>query len=247
MGISLADDRRIDVHHLPLHFHAVDRNRNTMRDFFIQAVKRFLADQLRHNLALRLVCDRVLIIELRTVRKVFQNHFNKLIRIVSAPCRHRHDIREVIFLPVCINSRKQILFLHHINLVDHKDDRRLYSLKLIDDVPFSGSDKRGRLHKPEHHIHFIQRALGYIYHIFAKLVLRLVDPRRINKHDLAVLRCKNGLDTVPRCLRFIRCDRDLLSDQMVHQGRLSYVRSADQSDKTGFKIIFHTYSSSLGT
>ena len=44
-----------------------------------------------------------------------------------------------------------------------------------------------------------------------------VNSRRINKHNLPFLHCKNRLNPVSCCLWFIRRNRNLLSNQMIHK------------------------------
>ena len=69
-----------------------------------------------------------------------------------------------------------------------------------------------------------------------------MDTRGIEEDDLTVLTGVHGLDTVSGRLRLLGCDRDLLTDQMVHQCGLADIRTADDCCKSGFKIIFHIYS-----
>ena len=61
MGISLADDCSINMTHFVVHLHLIDCYCDSMRDLLIQAVQCFLADNLCHDLALRLVCDCIFI------------------------------------------------------------------------------------------------------------------------------------------------------------------------------------------
>ena len=242
MGVPLADDRGVDVHDFPFHLHPVDRHRDPVRYLLIQAVERLLPDQFCHDLTFRLVRDRIFIIKLRSVREIFQDHFHEFIRVVSAAGRYRHDLSKIVFFPVNIDRRKDVFFLYHIDLVDHKDDRCLHFLKLVNDVTLPGSYESGRLHQPEHYVYFIQRPLRDVHHILAQFIFRPVDPRRIDKHDLPLFCREHRLDAVPRGLRFVGCDRDLLSDQTVHQCGFSHVRSADQCGKTGSVIFSHVSS-----
>ena len=80
-----------------------------------------------------------------------------------------------------------------------------------------GADKGGRFHQPQDHIDLGQRMLRHVYHVVAQLVFCLVDTRRIQKDDLSLLACIYSLYFISGCLRLIGCDRDLLSDQPVHQ------------------------------
>ena len=128
MGISLADDCSINMTHFVVHLHLIDCYCDSMRDLLIQAVQCFLADNLCHYLALRLVCDCIFIIELRSVWKIFHNYIYKLIRIIASSCRYRNDFCKITFLTICINKSKNLFLLHHINFIDNKNNRCLYLL-----------------------------------------------------------------------------------------------------------------------
>ena len=109
-------------------------------------------------------------------------------------------------------------------------------------MTFSCADKGRRLYQPKDHIDIFECSLCYLDHVLAQLVFCLVDTRGIEEDDLTVLTGIYGLDTVSGRLRFLGCDRDLLTDQMVHQCGFSDIWTADDRCKSGFKIIFHIYS-----
>jgi len=92
---------------------------------------------------------------------------------------------------------------------------------------FSSADKCRWLHKPQHYIHFVQCPFSHIYHIFAKLILCLVNARCIEENNLSSLIGIHRLNSGTGGLRLIGRNRNLLLYQMVHKRRLSYVRSAD--------------------
>ena len=91
------------------------------------------------------------------------------------------------------------------------------SFKLVCNVTLSCTDKSGRLYQPKDHIYIFECPLRYLDHVFAQFILRLVNTRSIQKNDLPVFAGIYRLDTVSGRLRFLGCDRDLLSDQMIHQ------------------------------
>ena len=68
-----------------------------------------------------------------------------------------------------------------------------------------------------------------------------MDTRCVEEHDLSLVTRINGLDAVAGGLRFLGCNRNLLSDQVIHQRGFSHVRTADQGYKAGFIIciVFH--------
>ena len=82
---------------------------------------------------------------------------------------------------------------------------------------FTCTDKCCRLYQPEYHIYFIQRTFCHIDHIFSKLILGFMDSRCIYKYDLTVICGQYRLNAVTCRLWLVRCDRNLLSDQLVHQ------------------------------
>ena len=106
-------------------------------------------------------------------------------------------------------------------------------------MALTGSDKGRRLNQPHNCVHLFQGTLCNGYHILSKLILRLMDTRRIQENDLSLLTGIDRLDTVSCGLGLIGCDGDFLADQLVHQGGLSHVRPANQSGKTGFTIVIH--------
>ena len=59
------------------------------------------------------------------------------------------------------------------------------------------------------------------------------------ENDLSLLTGIDRLDTVSGGLGLLGCDRDLLADQMVHQGRFPNIRAANNCNKSGFKIWCH--------
>jgi len=215
--ITFADNGCIDVHHFISDFHTVNGNCDTVRNLFLQAVQCFFTDQFRHDLTLRLVCDGIFIIELRSVWEIFHDHFHQFIRIVTVSCGYRNDFCKVIDIFVRSDGRKNIFLLYTVYLIDDQYNRCRYFLKLADDMLFTCTDKCCRLYKPEYHIYFIQRTFCHIDHIFSKLILGFMDSRCIYKYDLTIICGQYRLNAVTCRLWLVRCDRNLLSDQLVHQ------------------------------
>ena len=69
-------------------------------------------------------------------------------------------------------------------------------------------------------------------------MLWFVNPRRIQKQNLRIRLGENAQNAVARSLRRIRNNRDLLSDDLIQQGRFADVGSAYHGDKTRF-IMFY--------
>ena len=205
----------------------------------IQCVKRLLTDHLCHDLALRLVRYGILIIEHGSIRQIFQNTVNNILCVLSAECRARDNLCKITDLAVRIDCRKDLLFFHCIDLINDQNDRHANALELLCNVALTGSNEGRRLNQPHNCIHLFQGTLCNGYHILSKLILRLMDTRRIQKNDLSLLTGIDCLDAVSGGLGLLGCDRDLLADQMVHQGRFPNVRAANNCNKSGFKIWCH--------
>ena len=234
VGISLADDRRININDIASarpFLHPVNGNCDSMRNLLIQCMKCFLTDDFCCDLTLWLICNCIFIIKHRSIRKIFKNTWNDILCIISAKCRTRNDLCKVTDLTVSIDGRKKFLFFHSIDLVDDQDYRNAYLLKLLRNMTLSCSHKSRWLYQPHDSIHFLQGSLCNLHHVFTKLVFCLVDTRGIKKYDLTLITGINSLDLVSCCLRFIGCDRNLLSDQMVHQCGFSNIRSSDDRNK----------------
>ena len=225
--------------------HALDCNGNTVRDFFFQTTKGFFADQFSHDLAHRLIRHRVFIIEGLTIGQILQDTLYQSIRIVTFQRRNRNNLRKIQFLPIGIDKGQDLLLFHRIHFVYDQDNWCFRLLQLFDNVALTGSDKGSRLHQPADDVHLVQGPFRHRYHIITQLIFCLMDARRIQKNDLPFLQRQYGLNPISGRLRLIGSDRDLLPDQMIHQGRFPDVGTTDQSNKTRFKLIpsFHFISS----
>ena len=90
-----------------------------MGDLIIQSMKRLLTDNLRDNGAFRLVCNRLLVIEHRSVRQVLENHVHNRIQILLPERRCRNDLCKIKHLAVSIDILQDLFPLHGIHLVDN--------------------------------------------------------------------------------------------------------------------------------
>ena len=154
MGIALAHDRCIHVNDAVWAlFHLVDDNCNAVRDLVVQHPKRFLADQLRCDLAHRLVGDGILIVKLRTCREIFKNTALDILNIHLFESRNRDNLRKIQNILIC-RDKGQNLFLRfdRINFINNQNDRRLDLRKLLCNVTLACPDEGGRLYQPENHV-----------------------------------------------------------------------------------------------
>ena len=84
--------------------------------------------------------------------------------------------------------------------------------------------------------------LRRIHHIIAQLVLRLMNPGRIQEDNLSPLRGQHRPDPVACGLGLCGSDGYLLPDQLIHQSGFSHVWPAYQGDKACFiLIIIHDF------
>jgi hypothetical protein len=59
--------------------------------------------------------------------------------------------------------------------------------------------------------------LGFVHHLAAENVFRLVNAGRIDENDLRIVAVDDSLDAVARGLRPRRNDRNFLADQRVDE------------------------------
>ena len=124
MGIPLADDRRIDIDDMLLKFHPFDRHCDAVGNFLFQTAQRLFPDHLCNDLTLRLVCDRIFIVEGFSIGKIFENAVQQRIGIVAAKCRYRDDFCKIHLFPVGFHRIQNGCFRNGVDLVDHEDDRQ---------------------------------------------------------------------------------------------------------------------------
>lgn len=96
----------------------------------------------------------------------------------------------------------------------------------------------GCIYYEEDNVNLLQRAFCRAHHVFAQLVLRLMDARRIQKHNLCVIRIHNAHNLVAGSLRSVGHNSDFFAYQTVCQSGLAHVRAAHHSHKTGIMFSF---------
>ena len=177
MRFSLTYNAGLNVNQAaPTLLHLLNGHCDAMGNLIIQKAQRLLANEFRGNLPHGLIRHRVLIIELRAVRQVFKDQLCQQIRILVLQCRKRHDFRKIADIFVGRDKGENfILVLYRINLVDYQNDRGLYILDLLRYMTLARADEGGRLHQPEYHVHFLQSVLSHVHHIFAQLILGLMN------------------------------------------------------------------------
>ena len=244
MGISLTDNRCLNINDRVFartFLHLVDGNCDSMRNLRIEGMKCFLADNFSHNLTLRLIGNGIFVIEHRTVRQIFENTVYNISCILASKGRAGNDLCKITDLAVRIDCRKDFFFFHRIDLIDDQDNRYSYRLKLFCNMALPSPDKCRRLYQPHDSVYFLQSSLSHCHHIFTQLIFCLVDSRGVQEYDLALITGIDSLDAVSGSLWFLGCNGNLLSDEMIHQGRLSNIRASDDRNKSRFKILSHNF------
>ena len=124
MRVFLADDRSVDITDTSVFslLHLINGYSNPVGNLLIQTAQGFLPYQLRHNLAHGLICHGILIIILRAIGQILENLLNQRVCIVSIQGRYRHNLIEIIQLPVGIDKNQNLFPLYCIRFVDYKVD-----------------------------------------------------------------------------------------------------------------------------
>ena len=203
-----------------------------MRDLITQASQCLLPDHFRGDLPHRLICDLILVKVLRALRKMPEYLLQQGIQIHVLHRGDWNNLLEWIELPVLFHKGGKILFLNRVNLVHDQNHRPADGFQLSGDVPLTLPGKITCLHQPEDDICLRQRLKCHVIHELAEPVLCAVNTRRIQKDNLAGFGRIDRPDLIAGCLRLSGCDRNLLPDQMVHQRRLSDIRSSDNRHKS---------------
>ena len=216
----------------PALLHGLDLHGNPVGNFFLQASERLLTDDLRSDAALCLVRDRLLIIVHRAFRKMRKDRFKHAVYIDAAKRTDRDDLFERIQLPVHFHVLRELRSVDRIHLVHHKDHRLPGKFQSGCDELLPGPAEGGRLDQPQDHIHLGKCLQSHVIHVFAQLVLRLVNTRCIQKHDLSLFTGVDRTDLAAGRLRFAAGDCYLLTDQMIHEGGLADIRSSHDPHKS---------------
>ena len=95
-----------------------------MWDLILQQTQRLLTDQLRSDLAHRLVGNSILIVILRTVWQILKQQLRHLVRILVSQSRDRNDLRKWTDIFIGIDGLgNDLLVFHGIDLVDRQNHR----------------------------------------------------------------------------------------------------------------------------
>ena len=125
MRITFTDNGSFDIEDsiVPF-FHLLDGHSDSVWDLILQQTQRLLTDQLRSDLAHRLVGNSILIVILRTVWQILKQQLRHLVRILVSQSRNRNDLRKWTDIFIGIDGLgNDLLVFHGIDLVDRQNHR----------------------------------------------------------------------------------------------------------------------------
>ena len=177
MRITFTDDGRVNINQTVFartFFHSVNGNGDSVRNLSIKCMQCFFTDNFRGDLSLRLVCHSVLIIKHRTVRQIFQNTSDNILRILSAQCRTRNDLIKIIQLTISIDGLQNFIFINRIDFINHKNDRQMQALQLFCNIRIADDGTGDQLRKECHICSQVYRiSLGF--HILPVYIHRIAE------------------------------------------------------------------------
>ena len=220
---------------------ALDADSYAVRDLAVEQTEHLLADDLRDELALRLVGDHVLREQLRTLDGVLRKLAQQVVQTLARARGDGHDRLELVRCGVGRDDVQQLLLLDRVDLVDDEDSGHMMCLDLRDQAFLGRADVRDRLDHQHRRIHLGDRVGHDLAHIVAQLCARLVQTRRVQKDVLRAVFVQKTRDARARGLRLARDDGHLLADELVGERALAHVRAADDRDDRSLGYFHEKY------
>ena len=186
-----------------------DLNGRAVRNFTLEVPQQLFADDLRHDLPLRLVRRHIIREQERAVGRVAGALPQQVRDTVTELRGHRNDGVELKFCGIGRDDGKQILLLDRVDLVDNKDDRRMRGAELAEQLFLLRADVRDGLDEQQRGIHIGDGVVHDIVHIVAEARARLMEARRVDEHELRVIVRDDAADAVARRLRLMGNNGDL--------------------------------------
>ena len=171
----------------------------------------------RRNLSFRLVCKCFFIIKWRSKRKKLLDGVHQLIYVLTLERSHFNNSIKIHFLPIGIFKFIQIVLGDSIYLIDYKDHRFSALFEFLDNRLFTSSNESAGLYQPQNHVNLFKSTLGYLGHIFTKLILGVVYTGCIQKNHLTIVISIDSHDLISGGLGLIGSNRNLLPYHMVHK------------------------------
>ena len=132
----------------------------------------------------------------------------------------------------------------HINLIDQQNDWYLHLLNLLQEVHV--------LLRILHHIRHVEQDISILQgrlreseHRLLKLVVRLQYAWRVGEDNLHLGGIHDAHDAMSRGLGLKGCNRNTLTNQLVHERTFTYVGISNDIDESCFVHQLFTFHSSL--
>ena len=242
MAFTLDDEGSDDLGALLVLLPLVDRHGNAVRKLVAEQAEGLLADRLGREEARRAVRVGVGIEERDALGEELLDLAEQVAELAALFSGHGHDGRKRELLHRGGHERKErVLRLVEVRLVDGEDDVRRILGQKLEDFEVGGLPAEGLDHEDDR-IDLAERGAHGAVHAADELVADLrLEPRGVHEDDLGVGFGHDAEHAVARRLRLLRGDRDLLADQVVDQGRLADVRTADDGHIAAAEALGHLH------
>ncbi len=117
--------------------------------------------------------------------------------------------------------------------------RGAYSLQQSHGKLVSMAEALGGVDNQHRQVPLRERLANESHHLFVKAGKRPVDSGRVHEHDLRAGPVHDAQNSIAGGLRYGGNDRDLGSNQPIHQGALAGVRPSHDGHESGFSLIRH--------
>ena len=225
--VALDDDRRGDAAQPPFLLVLVDDDRRGVGQLVAGEPEQLLADDLGGEEAVAPVGERAFIVQPRLLRQVRGDDRKQSLRVRGLRRRKRDELGEgMARLHLLQPGREVGAAGHRVELVG--DEERGLARRQQGEDGFVFLAEAARLDDEENDVDVAERARdGAVQRAIERGGMPRLEARRIDEDELRfALRADSG-DAMPRRLRLVRGDADLLPDQGVEQCRLADVRPPD--------------------
>ena len=217
-----------------------DLDGHAVGDLLVQVSEQLLPDDLRHDLALRLVGGHAVGEELGALLRVFGQLVHQLLQALLPLGGDGDDGVEIVLGAVGRHDLQQHGLLHGVDLVDDQHRRQALLFDAGDELPLRDPHLGHRLHQQAHGVHVRHGVLHHLHHIVPQPGAGPVEARGVHEHELGVPPVHHAADAVPGGLGLGGDNGDLLPHQGVGQSGFAHVGPAGNGDHGGFLDLVHS-------
>jgi hypothetical protein len=238
------ENRREDPRRLTLDsvLELIDHHCCGVRQFLARVPEHFFADELGGERALGLIGEVLLRVQRRPFGQGVDDFGDQRRDPVARERRDRHDRAKRRRSCVVIDQRQQLRLPDQVDLVERQHRWRLTPRQQIQDEPIAGARTARDIDDQHDDVDLTERIERRIDHPAIHPVHRLVNPRRVDEHELRLRQVLDADDPMSGGLRLVGDDGEFLPDEVVEQRGLTRVGPPDQRDEPGP----HADSSSAG-